>query len=128
MRRYTAFLCTVASLAIGCGSGVSSDPPTTYVATVEPILARECAPKCHEPGVKDSGFMDLRAGHARASLVGVPSEELPTMVRVKPGDLEASYMWHKLQGTQKDVGGDGERMPYASTLTPKDLASVQQWI
>ena len=72
--------------------------------------------------------MDLRAGHARASLVGVPSEELPTMVRVKPGDLEASYMWHKLQGTQKDVGGDGERMPYASTLTPKDLASVQQWI
>src|SRR6202035_2805698 len=58
-------------------------------------------------------------------LVGVPSTEVPSLDRVKPGDPDSSYIIQKLEnhaavGAQMPLGG-----PYLSTTT---IAFIRQWI
>ncbi len=58
-------------------------------------------------------------------LVGVPSTEVPSLLRVKPGDPDNSYIIQKLEGHaavggQMPLGG-----PYLSTAT---IAFIRQWI
>ena len=50
--------------------------------------------------------LTLNADVSWAELVDATATQVD-MPRVAPGDLEGSYLWHKLQGTQMDVGGMG---------------------
>lgn len=53
------------------------------------------------------------------------------MVRVRPGDAEQSYLWHKLAGTHLDVGGSGFLMPkppYSTPLSEAQIELFRQWI
>ena len=42
----------------------------------------------------------LKHGEAYANLVNNRRCKLPSMCAVKPGDLQYSYLWHKINGTQ----------------------------
>lgn len=117
-----------ATWATACGTEASDGPTSFFSNTVEPLLADRCASRCHEPGVDEAEFLDLRTGHAHTSLVLVGSKQVPSMPRVTPGNLDKSYMWHKLKGTYMGVGGDGEPMPYASALKPQELVAIEKWI
>ncbi len=63
------------------------------VGPVEPDLASieagifgpTCSGKCHRPP-RPKKSLNLEAGASWSSLVGVPSKELPDMMRVAPGD------------------------------------------
>jgi hypothetical protein len=70
----------------------------------------------------------LKHGEAYGNLVDVPSIQLPSMVRVKPGATSASYLWHKIDGTQLQVGGSGMIMPYTFPLNPDERAIFERWI
>jgi hypothetical protein len=79
---------------------------------------------CHVGGGAPQGLR-LDAANSYNLLVGVPSTEVPSIERVKPGDPNNSYIIQKLEGhaavgAQMPFGG-----PYLSTST---IAFIRQWI
>jgi hypothetical protein len=74
--------------------------------------------------------MHLSAGYACASIVGVTANE-SMLHRIEPFDPLASYMFHKLRGTQfcPEAGGYGSRMPLGSPcLAPASIGTLREWI
>jgi hypothetical protein len=59
------------------------------------------------------------------SLVGVPSREAPDLVRVAPGDPDASYLLQKLTSA---TPRDGERMPPDQPLASNKIEAIRAWI
>jgi hypothetical protein len=79
---------------------------------------------CHAGASAPEG-LHLDAGNSFNMLVGVPSTEVPSLMRVRPGDPNNSYLIQKLEGHaavggQMPLGG-----PYLSTST---IAFIRQWI
>lgn len=96
-----------------------------YAADIEPMFVMRCQGNCHLP----DWTLVLAAGQGYDFLVSQPSEELPTMNRVEPGDPQDSYLFHKLAGTHLEVGGEGEQMPRVGPkLSADELAAVESWI
>lgn len=82
---------------------------------------------CH--GITATMNMDLREGRSLAQTVNVPAQELPTMFRLRSGDPDASYLIHKLRGTQIEVGGSGEQMPLHGLPLSQNLQdAMEDWI
>jgi hypothetical protein len=68
----------------------------------------------------------LDAAHSYNLLVGVPSTEVPTFDRVKPGDPSASYIILKLTNAPGIVGA---QMPFGETPLPTaTIDAISQWI
>ena len=66
-------------------------------------------------------------------IVDISSKQVPSMLLVAPGNLDGSYLWHKLLGSQSSVGGEGLSMPKIATnvggrLSDADLMIVKEWI
>lgn len=115
-------------------SGSSGDEPTTGPAAVtyaeiQTIWDMRCTASCHEPG--GSGQiqtgLDLTAAVSYAQTVDATSIGAPALVRIAPGSVDSSYLWHKLKNTQLDVNGAGFQMP-AGGLPQADLDKIQAWI
>lgn len=70
--------------------------------------------------------MDLStAENSYASLVGVPSLQRPNLSRVEPGNPDASYLIHKLDGS--DI--IGQRMPMnGAPLDQAQMQRIRSWI
>ena len=87
---------------------------------------------CHTgAGTTLPGVQNLTAGHTFANVVGVPSIELPALLRIKPNDPTNSYLLQKIQGAP---GISGSRMPFGCGTTSNpclDQATidlVKTWI
>jgi hypothetical protein len=97
---------------------------------VQPIFSTRCI-ACHAPGAMEDGSpmggMVLTEGKAASQLINVQSFESP-LVRVYPGDLAKSYIYHKLHGSFAAVGGLGLQMPLASTIPPEERGLIDDWI
>ena len=79
--------------------------------------------QCH--GSFPRGGLDLRPGIAHGQLVNVASSQ-SALMRVVPGDPEASYLVHKLEGR---ASISGSRMPQGGPfLTEPEIALVLGWI
>lgn len=138
--------CRLAALALLCGwlcacsgSGVgldsngqplsdsSSGGTVPLAATFDAIQANVFTPicsVCHVGATAPEGLM-LDAAHSYTLLVGVPSTEVPSILRVKPGDPNNSYIIQKLEG-HAAVGG---QMPLGETPLPAStIAFIVQWI
>jgi hypothetical protein len=103
-------------------------PNVTFSSIDSSIFQPSCATSnCHGKG-SASGGLALDSNVAYANLVNVPSQELTSMLLVKPGDPANSYLWHKLKGDQASMGGSGSTMPIGPALTSTQLQSVNQWI
>lgn len=69
--------------------------------------------------------MDLSAGQAFANIVGVNSGQVPTLLRVNPGDADNSYLVQKIEGTATV----GERMPRGGPpLSSELIQNIREWI
>lgn len=139
-----------ALLVAGCGSGGGSsapdpqpgdppanppaDPPAnpppgnpSLVATFESIQDNVLTPVCtgcHVGAAAPAGLR-LDAANSYALLVGVASTEAPSVLRVAPGNPNASYLIQKLEGT----AAVGARMPLnAPALAQADIDVIRQWI
>lgn len=96
-------------------------PPETSRKVVEKLLVGNCA-GCHPP----NQGLDLTAGHVYANLVNVPSREDPSLMRVKPGDPAASYLYLKVTTTRPPRGA---RMPLGGPpLSNDELTTLRAWI
>ena len=81
--------------------------------------------KCHIGASAPMG-LQLDAAHSYALLVGVPSVEQPNVLRVSPGNPDASYIVLKLEGASGISGG---RMPLGGPYLPQSTIDViRQWI
>jgi methionine-rich copper-binding protein CopC len=108
------------------GSGGSSTGPITadFQSIQDNVFTPICA-KCHIGGGAPEG-LQLDAAHSYNLLVGVPSQEQPNLLRVKPGDPDDSYMVHKIEGLP---GIDGGQMPLGLKPLPQaDMDAIRQWI
>lgn len=122
---------TLIRLIAGAGLAIAAGPAfadqaclDAWTKDVQPI-ANRCV-SCHQ-NAAPAGKLSLQKGTAPANLIWVTADEAP-LPYVTPGDPSKSYLWHKLKGTQKDVGGSGAQMPLGGKLGEKELAVIEAWI
>jgi hypothetical protein len=87
---------------------------------------------CHLPPLSNAGFLLDTPETSHANLASVPSTQSP-LLRVAPGRISQSYLWHKMAGTHASVGGSGDRMPILHQpgdflMTEVELALFRGWI
>lgn len=112
--------------ALAAASLARAEAAPSFQRDVAPLLKFRCA-ACHLTG-EEGGAMALHPRAAYAALVGVRSLESP-LARIKPGAPDESYLVHKIQGTQVEVGGGGLRMPAdGEPLTAAEIAMIRAWI
>ena len=105
---------------------IAAPPPLSHAVDIQPIWDLQCV-GCHS-GPGPSGGMDL-AYDAYPNIVDVPSNDIGTMDRIEPFDPGNSYIWHKINGTQIQVGGQGTQMPQGGPfLSQTELDRIEQWI
>jgi hypothetical protein len=107
------------------GTGGTTGPVTADFESIqENVFTPICSP-CHSGASAPEGLM-LDAAHSYNLLVGVPSTEVPTFDRVKPGNPGDSYIILKLTNAPGIVGA---QMPYMETpLMPDVINAIRQWI
>jgi hypothetical protein len=124
--------------AAGCaGNGVGLDqngqpiggggggPITADLRSIQDNVFTPICSQCHIGASAPFG-LQLDAAHSYNLLVGVPSAEQSSLLRVKPGDPDNSYMVHKIEGLAGIVGG---RMPLGQTPLPQTtIDAIRQWI
>ncbi len=110
------------------GGGGSLPPLSADFESLQENIFTPICSVCHAGAAAPQGLR-LDAADSYNLLVGVPSTEVPALLRVKPGDPADSYIIQKLQGT----AAVGARMPFGCPatqpcLSASALAFVQQWI
>jgi methionine-rich copper-binding protein CopC len=108
-------------------SGQGSGEPVPLSADFDSIQANVFTPicsVCHIGATAPEGLM-LDAAHSYSLLVNVPSTEVPSLLRVKPGDPTDSYLIQKLEGH----AAVGAQMPFGQPPLPSTtIAFIVQWI
>ncbi len=103
----------------------SGDGISFAVDIYGPIIMARCS--CHVNGAS-GGLAMPDAATAYGNLVGVPASVAP-LNRVEAGDSDASYIFHKVNGTQADVGGGGGQMPLGGgPLDGGQISDIANWI
>jgi hypothetical protein len=111
------------------GSGGSPPPPLSAdFASIQANVFTPICSVCHVGGSAPQGLR-LDAGNSYNLLVGVPSTEVPSILRVKPGDPDNSYIIQKLENHQ----AVGAQMPFGCPtslpcLPTTTIAFIRQWI
>lgn len=144
MPRSSSVVAVVVVLAAGIAFGAEPAPPKAPPPKEAPPPKQEAPPApeyerdiqsyfdkaclvCHLEGGINGGLI-LEQGVSYAALVNVAATG-SKLKRVAPGDVEGSYLLHKLKGTHTKVGGKGARMPLgAPPSTPEQIAVVEAWI
>jgi Bacterial Ig-like domain len=111
---------------IAPGGGSSSGPVTADFQSIQDNVFTPICSKCHIGASAPEG-LQLDAAHSYNLLVGVPSAENPSLLRVKPGDPDNSYMVRKIEGPT--AGIIGMQMPLGENpLSPATIAAIRQWV
>src|SRR6266481_7202284 len=109
---------------IGTG-GTTGGPVTADFQSIQANVFTPICSVCHIGASAPEG-LQLDAAHSYNLLVGVPSAEEPSLLRVKPGDPDNSYMVHKIEGLNGITGG---QMPLGETPLPQaTIDAIRQWI
>ena len=101
-----------------------SGPLTAEFDSIQAHVFTPICTVCHIGASAPHG-LHLDAASSYNLLVGVPSDEVPSLLRVKPGDPSNSYVIQKLEGH----AAVGERMPLGGPYLADDvIAVIRQWI
>jgi hypothetical protein len=105
----------------GTGGGtVTADFQSIQDNVFTPICSR-----CHAGASAPEGLM-LDAAHSYNLLVGIASQEVPSLDRVKQGDPDSSYIIIKLTNGPGIVGA---QMPFGLPPLPQaTINAIRQWI
>lgn len=114
----------VLGLAATLATASCKEPPT--LSQIEQrIIARSCvSSSCHSSD-SPAGGLDLKNA-VHDHLVNARSFEVPTKMRVVPGDPDASFFFEKIIS---DTPTTGRRMPIASPPLPdEEIEMIREWI
>jgi hypothetical protein len=105
--------------------GSSGGPVTADLESIQENVFTPICAQCHIGASAPEG-LQLDAAHSYNLLVGVPSVEQPNLLRVNPGNPDASYIVHKIEG---EAGITGGQMPLGETPLPQaTIDAIRQWI
>jgi hypothetical protein len=105
--------------------GGGGEPLTPDFKSIQDNVFTPICTKCHIGAGAPQG-LQLDAAHSYALLVGVPSVEQPSVLRVKPGDPDNSYMVQKIEGA---ASISGARMPFGGPYLPQSTIDViRTWV
>lgn len=135
--RIKGFLTAACALALaacaGSGEGLDANgepivvapPPNTDFQEIQATIFTPVCTACHLGANAPQGLR-LDAANSYALLVNVASSEVPSLLRVNPGNPDASYLVQKIQGNAA-VGG---RMPLNGPpyLSQAQVDLVRRWI
>jgi len=129
---YAAAATYTVTFTVTNSQGLTSTPDQRTItvtaaatATLSAIQAQIFTPRCSGCHPPNQG-MDLQAGTSFGSIVNVNSSEQPSLMRVKPGDPDNSYLYKKVAGA---AGISGSRMPQGGPfLTSAQLQLIRDWI
>jgi hypothetical protein len=106
------------------GSG-ASEPLAANLQSIQDNVFTPICTRCHIGASAPEGLR-LDAADSYSLLVGVPSAEVPSFLRVMPGYPDESYLVLKLQGSAGIVGG---QMPLGGPYLPQaTIDAIRQWI
>ncbi len=106
-------------LLTACGDKDTALDPT-HDTDIQPIWNANCT-GCHP----SNAGLSLTSGFA--ALVNVASSQ-SSKDRVEPCLIADSYLWHKLNGTQADVGGSDDAMPLSGSMESDEMDLIEAWI
>jgi hypothetical protein len=120
------------------GEGTHEVARPTFTQDVVPLFQGSCGfgSGCHGTA-QPAGYLPLSTSVADAATLRArllePSVREPSLPRVKPGDPQGSFLWHKVTGDYTGLPcapqACGERMPQRSTpLSDADVAMLTRWI
>jgi methionine-rich copper-binding protein CopC len=102
-----------------------TEPLTADFQSIQDNIFTPICSKCHAGAGAPEG-LQLDATHSYAALVGVPSTEQPSVMRVAKGDPANSYIIRKLEDAP---GITGQQMPFGGPYLPQSTIDViAQWI
>ena len=109
----------------GCGGGTGNAPIPSHLAAIQAeIFTPSCTfSSCHSATSPEQD-MSL-ASPAWAAIVGIPSTEVPDLLRVAPGAPEASFLLEKISSPSPR---SGVRMPPDQPLSPSAIEAIRAWI
>ncbi len=134
--RDAALLATVLVLWSCAGDGTGLDefgnpiPDTTLelgptLSSIQHHVFTPICTLCHAGAAAPLGLV-LDSGVALQNLVGVTSVEVPVLMRVNPGQPDASYIVWKIEGRSGIQGG---RMPLGlQPLSAEQITAIRGWI
>jgi hypothetical protein len=110
------------------GDSGSLPPLSADLDSIQANIFTPICSVCHVGGGAPEGLR-LDAADSFNLLVGMPSTEVPSLLRVKPGDPDNSYIIQKLEGH----AAVGAQMPDGCPtsqpcLTTSTIAFIRQWI
>lgn len=108
--------------------GVADDAAAGSFAWIQTnIFDAICAVTCHVGAAAPKG-LQLDAANSYALLVGVPSDEVPSLNRVSAGAPDDSYIIVKISAS--DVRRVGDRMPRNGPpyLSDIQIQAIRDWI
>jgi hypothetical protein len=123
MRGLTCLLSGAAISFLLSGGGCAKPPPLSQIE--QTTIARGCVFSACHSGASAAAGLDLKNG-AYEHLVNAKSMQVPSKMRVVPGDPDASYLMEKLTAVKPTVG---QRMPPMSDPIPdEELEAIRDWI
>ena len=105
---------------------VAAPGEVSFKRDVQPIFDHHCA-DCHG-AKKQKARLNLSPETAYQELVNMSSAEIPSILRVKPGDPADSYLWQKLEHTAKKGSGMPKGWFWAKNLDQRDMDTIKAWI
>jgi len=110
---------------LGGGEGGSPGSAPFTEDELQALVDVRCNP-CHI--TRTTAGLNFSDGFVTAT-VNVPSTE-SDLDRIEPGDRDASYLYHKIRGSQADAGGRGVRMPANGPpfLSDEEIERIGLWI
>ena len=109
---------------VGSSSGGSAAVTADFQSIQDNVFTPICS-KCHVGASAPEG-LQFDAAHSYNLLVGVPSVEKSSLLRVDPGNPDSSYLVLKIEGAS---GIDGGQMPLGETpLPPATITAIREWI
>ena len=119
---------------VGCGDekrlptapGGPISETATFTRVQAEVFTTTCAlAGCHLGPASLAQEGMVLSGDAYNSIVGVRSNQNPSIFRVTPGDPANSYLWRKITPGQPIVG---DRMPQTGSITETQRRLVTDWI
>jgi len=132
LRRGLVTLSIAAAMLLGgCDATEPDVEPGADWGYVYAVIEANCS--CHHSEAGEAGLSMPDMATSYANLVGVASQELPTMSRVSSAEPDNSYLIHKISGTHQDgIEGSGARMPFGCVgggcLSEETINNIREWV
>ena len=120
------FLCVITT---GCERAQLLEPEMlapTLTDIQTNIFDTNCALSGCHAGARPQLDLNLSTGQSFSNIVNVPSIEEEDLLRIDPGDPEASYLFKKIRGDSDIVGA---QMPLGrAALSDAQINLIRDWI